>query len=147
DHDAGRWRSRALGVVAMGGPMDFDATLETAAALDEIALARPFTYRDKTMDVRYALFRTLEDAQEAYVRIVAEAPRASRRIMALAQRAFGDLRGLMIGASADLLDRLPREGEWSLRDTLRHILLVERRYALQTKWAIERRDSDPMRIA
>jgi len=132
----------------MAGAMTgFDATLEAAAALDETALARAFAYRDKKMDVRYALFRTLEDAQEAHVRVAAADHPESCRIMALAQRAFGDLRGLMIGASADLLDRLPREGEWSLRDTLRHILLVERRYALQTKWAIERRESDPMRIA
>jgi hypothetical protein len=126
---------------------DFDATLETAAALDETALARPFTYRDKAMDVRYALFRTLEDAQEVLVRVAAQPHPESRRILSLAQRAFGDLRGLLIGAPADLLDRTPREGEWPLRDTLRHILVVERRYALQTKWAMERRDSDPMRIA
>jgi len=126
---------------------DFNATLETAAALDETALARPFTYRDKTMDVRYALFRTLEDAQETHVRVTAQPHRESRRILSLAQRAFGDLRGLLIGVHADLLDRKPREGEWPLRDTLRHVLTVERRYALQTKYAIERRDSDPMRIA
>src|SRR5262249_48505885 len=95
----------------------------------------------------YALFRTLEDAQEAHVRVAAQPHPESRRILALAHRAFGDLRGLLIGAPADLLDRTPREGEWPLRDTLRHILFIERRYALQTKWAIERRDSDPIRIA
>src|SRR5262249_32854789 len=144
DHDARRRRSRALGTVAV---TDFHATLEKAAALDEAALARPFLYRDKPMDVRYALFRTLEDAQEALVRGAAEAHPESQRILSLAQRAFGDLRGSLIGAPDDLLDRTPREGEWPLRDTLRHILFVERRYALQTKWAIERRDSDPMRIA
>jgi hypothetical protein len=126
---------------------DGNATLETAAALDETALARPFTYRDKTMDVRYALFRTLEDAQEAHVRVAAEPHPESRRILSLAQRAFGDLRGVLVGVPADLLDRTPREGEWPLRDTLRHILIVERRYALQTEYAIERRDSDPMRIS
>jgi DinB family protein len=131
----------------MAGPgADFSPALETAASLDETALARPFTYRDRKMDIRYALFRTLEDAQEAHVRVVAQPQPESRRILSLAQRAFGDLRGLLTGAPADLLDRTPREGEWPLRDTLRHILFIERRYALQTKYAIERRDSDPMRI-
>ena len=132
----------------MAGTMaDFDTTLERAAALDETALARPFMYRDKAMDIRYALFRTLEDAQEAHVRVAVEPHPESRRILSLAQRAFGDLRGLLIGVPADLLDRTPREGEWPLRDTLRHILIVERRYALQTKYAIDRRDADPMRIS
>jgi DinB superfamily len=131
----------------MAGPMtDWSAALETAASLDETALAGPFTYRDKKMDVRYALFRTLEDAQETHVRVAALPHPESRRILSLAQRAFGDLRGLLTGAPADLLDRTPREGEWPLRGTLRHILFIERRYALQTKYAIERRDSDPMRI-
>ena len=51
---------------------DFSAALEMAATFDETALAQPFTYRDKKMDVRYALFRTLEDAQEAHARVTAQ---------------------------------------------------------------------------
>jgi hypothetical protein len=125
---------------------NFDAALERAAALDEAALARPWLYRDQPMDVRYALYRTLEDAQEAHARVAAQPHPESRRILSLAQRAFGDLRGLLVGLPVDLLDRAPREGEWPVRETLRHMLLVERRYALQTLYAIERRDSDPLRI-
>ena len=62
------------------------------------------------MSVRYALYRTMEDAHEAHVSVAARPHPESRRILALAQRAFGDLRGLLIGLSADLLDRAPREG-------------------------------------
>jgi hypothetical protein len=98
------------------------------------------------MDVRYALYRTLEDAKEAHVIVSARPHPESRRILSLAQRAFGDLRGLLIGLPADLLDRAPRAGEWPIRETLGHMLTVERRYALQTLYAIERADSDPMRI-
>ena len=125
---------------------DFEAALEHAAGLDEAALARRWLYRDRPMDVRYALYRTLEDAQEAHVRVAAGPHPESRRILSLAQRAFGDLLGLLVGLSADLLDRAPREGEWSVREALRHILVIERRYALQTLYAIERGDSDPVRI-
>ena len=117
-----------------------------AAGLDEAALAREWVYRDRAMDVRYALYRTLEDAQEAHVRVVAGPLPESRRILALAQRAFGDLRGLLVGLPADLLDRAPGNGEWPLRETLRHIFIIERRYALQTLYAIERGDADPVRI-
>ncbi len=131
----------------MAGAMaDFDAALEQAAALDEEALARPWLYRERPMDVRYALYRTLEDAQETHVRLAARPHPESRRILSLAQRAFGDLRGLLVGLPVDLLDRAPREGEWPVRETLRHVLGVERRYALQTLYAIERGDSDPVRI-
>jgi hypothetical protein len=121
----------------------FDAALAGFATLDEVALARPWSFREKRMDVRYALYRTLEDAQELLVSVAARAHPESRRILALAQRAFGDLRGLLIGLPDSLLDRTAREGEWPVRETLRHVLLVERRYAIQTRYAVERADSDP----
>lgn len=125
---------------------DFDTALTGFAALDEEALSRPWSWRDGQMDVRYALYRTLEDAQEAHVRAVAGPHPESRRILALAQRAFGDLRGLLLGLPAELLDQPPRAGEWPVPETLRHMLLVERRYALQTRYAVERSDADPVRI-
>jgi hypothetical protein len=125
---------------------DFDVALRGFAALSEEALARPWSWRDKPMDVRFALYRTLEDAQATHARVSAARCPESRRILALAQRAFGDLRGLLAGLPADLLDRVPRAGEWSLRETLRHILLIERRYAVQTRYALDRKDSEPVRI-
>jgi len=125
---------------------DFNGALEGFAALDEAALGRPWSFRDKPMDVRYAIYRTLEDAQEVLVDLAARPHPESRRILALAQRAFGDLRGLLIGVPGDLLDRAPREGEWSIGEVLRHVLAIERRYALQTRYAVERADGDPIRI-
>jgi hypothetical protein len=121
---------------------DFDVALGGFAALDEAALARPWSWRDQPMGVRFALYRTLEDAQEAFVRVSARPHPESRRILALAQRAFGDLRGLLIGLPADLLDRAPGASEWPLREALRHVLLVERRYAVQTRYAVERKDAE-----
>ena len=125
---------------------DFNAALEGFAALDEAALGRPWPFRDKPMDVRYAIYRTLEDAQEVLVDLAARPHPESRRILALAQRAFGDLRGLVIGLPDDLLDQAPREGEWSVGEVLRHVLAIERRYAIQTLYAVERADGDPMRV-
>ncbi len=125
---------------------DFEAVLAGFAALDEEALARPWSWRDQQMDVREALYRTLEDAQEAHVLATAGAHAESRRILALAQRAFGDLRGLLVGLPIDLLDEAPRAGDWPVRETLRHMLFVERRYAMQTLYAVERTDGEPVRI-
>jgi len=127
--------------------MDFDAALERFAALDEKELAQPWLFRDKTMDLRYALYRTIEESQEAVARAAARPHAESRRILSLAQRAFGDLRGLLVGLPANLLDEAPRAGEWSIREILRHILVTEQRYAIGTVYAVERADTDPMRVA
>jgi hypothetical protein len=116
------------------------------AALDDQALARPWSWRDRPMDIRYALYRTLEEAQEAHARVSAAPHPEARRILSLAQRAFGDLRGLLVGLADGLVDEVPRPGEWSLRETLRHMLYVERRYALQTRHAAERADDEPIRL-
>ena len=126
---------------------DYDAALTRCGVLHEEALARPWSWRGRQMDVRYALYRTLEDAQEVYVRVAAGDHAESRRILALAQRAFGGLRALLAGFPATLLDRTPRAGEWSIQEILVHMVAVEQRYALQTKYAVDRTDAEPIRIA
>jgi hypothetical protein len=130
----------------MRAMIDVNAALVGFAGLDAAALQRSWSYRDKPMSVRYALYRTLEDAQEALVDVAARPHAESRRILALAQQAFGDLRGLVLGLTDDLLERAPCEGEWSVGDVLRHVLSIEQRYAIQTRWAVERADGDPIRI-
>ena len=126
---------------------DFDAAIGGFTELDESALGRPWPWRSGRMEVRYALYLTLEEAQAAHLRASAAPHLESRRIVALAERAFGDLRGLLLGLPTELLDQVPRAGEWSVRETLRHVLSVERRYAAQTAYAVERADADPVRMA
>jgi uncharacterized damage-inducible protein DinB len=125
---------------------DFDSALCALVRLDEAELARPWPWRGRTMNVREVVYRILEDAQGAYVRVAAAPSPEARRILALAQRALGDLRALLIDLPAAVIDGTPGEGEWSIRDTLRHMLTVERRYARQTLHAVERADADPVRI-
>lgn len=126
--------------------MAFDAVLTGFAALDEAALARPWPWQGRPLDVRYALYRALEEAQEASVHAAARPHSESRRILALAQRAFGDLRGLLVGLPSDLLTTAPGPGEWSVREIIAHMLLVEQRYALHTLYAVQRSDAEPVRL-
>src|SRR5262245_53668552 len=121
---------------------DYDAALARCGVLHEEALARPWSWRGRQMEVWYALYRTLEYAQEVYARVPPGDPPQSRRILALAQRAFGSLRALLAGIPATLLARAPRAGEWSIEEIVGHVTAVEQRYALQTKYAVDRTDAE-----
>jgi uncharacterized damage-inducible protein DinB len=68
------------------------------------------------------------------------------RILVLAQIAFGRLRGLLAGIDDDLLDRAPAEGEWSVRRTMVHAIEVERSYRANTRYALVRRDDEPLKL-
>jgi len=67
------------------------------------------------------------------------------RILDLAQAAYRDLVGLLAGRDDALLEQA-RDGDWSLRDLLRHAIAVELRYAAQVDWGATRRDEDPVPI-
>ena len=119
------------------------------ALLDDAALDEPWSWRDASLQRRDALYRSLGDELDAVVTARSRwerdpATTDAERILALADRAFGDLRGLLIGLDDALLDRVPAEGEWTLRETLRHILEVERRYPVNTSHAVHRRDDEPL---
>ena len=127
---------------------EFGRVMGRWAALEEDVLGRPWPWRGKDLTVREALYRTLEDEQEALVRtrLGSRAPEATVAL-ALAQRAFGELCGALAGLPEDLLHAAPSPGQWSVRQTLAHMLAVERRYLLSTLHAARRRDGDPMRPA
>jgi len=120
--------------------------LRTLARATDADLARAWTWPGKgAADIRNAFFYLLMEEQNALV-AAATPMKEADRILVLAQRAFGDLRGLLLGLPTDLLDRPPRAGEWPVRETLRHMLVTERRYAVQTRYALERADAEPLRI-
>ena len=76
---------------------DFDAAVVGFASLDEAVLGRPWSFRDKPMDVRYALYRTLEDAQEVLVDLAAAGPQRPR--IAPGRRAWAGRRSVDIRMS------------------------------------------------
>src|SRR5438105_15438497 len=118
----------------------FDQVLRAYAALPGEQMEKPWTWREDgpTLHVRDALYRSLEEEQAAAS--VAEGGSEAARILSLAQRAFGDLRGLVAGLDESLFDAAPAPGEWTLRQTLGHLLLVELRYDASTGWARRRAD-------
>src|SRR6202035_1637294 len=66
------------------------------------------------------------------------APTVAQRAMAGAQSAVRDLQGLLLGATAVELDQPPAEGEWPLREVLRHMLRSASGFSTVLRWALER---------
>jgi hypothetical protein len=100
------------------------------------------------IDARYSLlFSTLEVEQDAVVRArTGYRGTEAQRILGLAQLAYGDLRGLLAGVTVAALDRVPREGEWSARETLDHTIGVERSYRANTSHALRRGPDEPLSL-
>jgi len=120
-------------------PPPLDA-LAAVVRVDEDALAAD--ERGRRRDALYGLLRR-EQA------IAAAAQPSSRaevsRILDFAQAAYGDVIGVLIGRDDSLLDST-RDGEWSLRDVVRHAMAVELRYAVQVEYSVTRADADPVQI-
>jgi len=122
----------------------FTQLLGRLAAYSDAEMAQPWEWpghRGGPLQVRDCHWRIVE-AEQAHVARMGPAERESAAIMELAQIAFGGLRGLLAGQSEDALDAKPGE-EWSLREVLSHVLLVERRYAWQVRYAINRDATQP----
>ncbi|MFL5733604.1 MAG: DinB family protein [Chloroflexia bacterium] len=125
----------------------FARAMQMLAGLSDPLLTKPWEWpghTGETLPVREALYRSLEEEQASAVSAPASAAEAAR-ILALASQAWGDLCGLLISTPDRLLHVQPAPGEWSLAETLAHLLLGERNYAEQTAYAAHRSDSEPLR--
>ncbi|MDQ6636804.1 MAG: DinB family protein [Candidatus Dormibacteraeota bacterium] len=103
----------------------------------------PWTWREQEGEElrgRDALLLSHEAELAAEVQLRGQA----QRLITEGQRAFGELRGLLAGVPDQLLDAQPGGQEWTLRQALAHLLLVERRYRAQTAYALERGDDQPL---
>jgi hypothetical protein len=94
--------------------------------------------------VRYLLLRLAERDDERLVEVelalreLGFRQTEAQMALRLAAGRWGDLKALLVGVPDDLLDRPPSDGEWTLRQILGHLLSVERRYLLQSRYAAER---------
>jgi uncharacterized damage-inducible protein DinB len=105
-------------------------------------MERPWPWRGRTDEVRYALLRVADDEEEATIRVAEtlaslgwRQPEPSR-ILGLAEISRSGLLGELVGVPDDLLDQEPAPGEWPLRRVLAHIIVTERRYYQRTAWDI-----------
>jgi hypothetical protein len=116
--------------------------LDALMGLDDAALERPWRWRGRPDELRFALLRLADDEEEATIS-VAETLAAlgwrqpePQRILGLAEISRGWQLGELVGVPDDLLDREPAPGEWPLRRVLAHQIVTERRYYQRTAWDI-----------
>jgi hypothetical protein len=100
---------------------------------------------DKRNSLRDALYGLLRREQAIAASPQSLARSEVSRILDFAQAAYGDVAGVLVGQEDRLLDTA-RDGEWTLRDVLRHAIAVELRYAAQTDYSAARSDTDPVQI-
>jgi hypothetical protein len=109
-------------------------------AVADDRLERPWQWRDREADVRYGLFRSIESVEEATAAIarILAATGASRSTAALriapATVARWDLHGRLAALDEGSLDRVAKDGEWTVRETLGHIVGGQRGYVAYTVW-------------
>src|SRR5262245_28995774 len=120
------------------------AALDTAAAellaIPDDALERDWTWGDHRADVRYGLFRAIENVEEAGGAIertldalgVARSQASLRAAPATAAR--WDLHGRLVALDEGLLDKVAKDAEWTVRETLGHIVGAQRGYVAYTAW-------------
>jgi hypothetical protein len=116
------------------------AALAALLRADDAALERPWTWNEHELDVRYGFYRqfeALEDARTGVIQMLSGSmlgDSVARRIVAGATAARWDLHGLIAPLTEDELDRDPGDGEWTIRQTLAHIVGGQRAYGLYTAW-------------
>jgi hypothetical protein len=141
-------------------PRDVDPALlraraSVAAGLADLrmvpdsALEAPWTWGGGELDVRYGFYRQYEAFEEvrASVRRRFSGMRiqdtAARPIVAAASAARWDLHGVLAGVTDDDLDRDPGNNQWTIRQTLGHIVNGQRAYGWFTAWWLSQRELPP----
>ena len=115
------------------------SVIAALADLPDDALRRPFAAHP----LQFHLYAALRREQRAVVSATADRDREPPLILRFARSAFEELVALLAGR--ELLDSV-RDGEWTLRDLLRHAIAVELRYCDQVLWSAQRRDDEPLAI-
>src|SRR5438552_3296249 len=115
------------------------------ACLSNDALAGQIDLNGWKASAEFHLYDLLRHEQALAIEIQLREGSEIGRILDLAQARYGELVGSLVGRDDTLLDTA-RDGEWTLRDLLRHTIAVELRYAAQVEWAATRGDDAPLAI-
>jgi hypothetical protein len=124
----------------------FVDSMTRMSVLSDEQMAMPWNWRPEgeVLEVRDIFHRSLEAENAQATAVAAIGSAETVAALVLAQRAAGDLCGLLAGQPDDILGRAPSPGEWSLRETMGHVIETEVGFRVKTLWAIDRASEDPM---
>jgi hypothetical protein len=122
------------------------AALATLAEVRDADLEKPWPWRGDEADVRYGLYRPLEALIDIRAAVRPGLPSAltgesaARPLVGEATAARWEVDGVLAGLSDADLDAAPGGEEWTVRQTLAHIVNGQRAYGWFTAWWHSRRD-------
>ena len=106
-----------------------EALVRATVDLSDAEMGRPWVWREYDEEgLRFALLMAQHELRDLAVRLAAmrpAPPSQAQRILGQYHHAYRDLTGALAGVRDEDLDRLPREGEWALREVIAHMLGAE----------------------
>lgn len=119
------------------------STVDALVTLSDAALQSRVDTPGGLRSIQFLLYSALRREQAAAAAV--KWRRESAAALAHAQSASRELEAVLAGRPDTFLDSL-RDGEWALRDLVRHVIAVEFRYAAQVEYSATRADQDPVAI-
>jgi len=108
--------------------------------LSDEDMGREWKWREYDEEgLRFALLMTHHELRDLAVQLAARRksePTQAERILAQYHQTYRDLTGLLAGVRSGDLDRAPAEGEWPLRETLKHMLGAEHGFLAVNRYAL-----------
>jgi DinB family protein len=114
--------------------------VRATVGLSDEDMGREWKWREYDEEgLRFALLMTHHELRELAVRLAARRtsePMQAERILAQYHQTYRDLTGVLASVRNEDLDRAPAEGEWPLRETLKHMLGAEHGFLAVNRWAL-----------
>jgi uncharacterized damage-inducible protein DinB len=106
-----------------------EALVRATVDLPDAEMDRPWVWREYDEEgLRFALLMAQHELRDLAVRLAAmrpAPPSQAQRILGQYHYAYRDLTGALAGVRDEDLDRVPKEGEWPLREVIAHMLGAE----------------------
>lgn len=106
-----------------------EALVRATVGLPDADMDRTWVWREYDEEgLRFALLMAQHELRDLAVRLAAmrpAPPSQAQRILGQYHHAYRDLTGALAGVRDVDLDRVPKEGEWPLRDVIEHVLGAE----------------------
>jgi hypothetical protein len=106
-----------------------EALVRATVDLSDAEMDKPWVWREYDEEgLRFALLLAQHELRDLAVRLAAmrpEPPSQAQRILGQYHHAYRDLTGALSGLRDEDLDRVPKEGEWAVREVIHHMLGAE----------------------